>query len=61
MTDMIMIWYLMIIKPLDDEWYYLDTYNGAIPRPISSAVEHFTCNEAVLGSSPRGGSEKGEI
>ena len=25
-------------------------------RPFSSVVEHFTCNEAVLGSSPRGGS-----
>jgi hypothetical protein len=58
MTDMIMMWYLMIIKPLDDEWYYIDTYNGAIPRPISSAVELFTCNEGVGGSTPSSGSKE---
>ena len=51
----------MIIKPLDDEWYYVDAYGNLTPRPISSEVELFTCNEAVGGSIPSSGSKESPV
>jgi len=32
-----------------------------VSSPFSSVVEHLTCNEVVLGSIPRGGSDSGRI